>query len=135
MTIQSWLSNLNKNKKNYFSVYKHMLKIEYTRANDHFILSLKGEIDASNSVDLDAAIQEILLQGAKKILVNGTHLEYISSAGLGVFMSYLEEFQEKEIQIIIFGLMDKVHQVFIILGLDKLIAIKNTQEEALEAMA
>lgn len=112
-----------------------MLKIEYTKVNDHFILSLSGEIDASNSVDLDAAIQEILVQGAKKILVDGTSLEYISSAGLGVFMSYLEEFQEKDIQIIIFGLMDKVHQVFIILGLDKLIAIKNTQEEALEAMA
>lgn len=112
-----------------------MLKIEYSRANEHFILSLSGEIDASNSVDLDAAIQEILQQGAKKILVDGTHLEYISSAGLGVFMSYLEEFQEKEIQIIIFGLLEKVHQVFIILGLDKLIAIKNTQEEALEAMA
>lgn len=112
-----------------------MLKIEYTKLNDHFILSLSGEIDASNSVDLDAAIQEILVQGAKKILVDGTRLEYISSAGLGVFMSYLEEFQEKDIHIIIFGLMDKVHQVFIILGLDKLIAIKNTQEEAFEAMA
>ncbi|PSL02972.1 STAS domain-containing protein [Cecembia rubra] len=112
-----------------------MLKIEFTKVNDHFILSLSGEIDASNSVDLDAAIQEILEQGAKKILVDGTQLEYISSAGLGVFMSYLEEFQEKEIQIIIFGLLEKVHQVFIILGLDKLISIKNTQEEALEAMA
>lgn len=112
-----------------------MLKIEFTKVKDHFILSLSGEIDASNSVDLDKAIQEILAQGAKKILVNGTSLEYISSAGLGVFMSYLEEFQENDIQIIIFGLMDKVHQVFIILGLDKLISIKNTKKEALEAMA
>ncbi|EKB48390.1 STAS domain-containing protein [Cecembia lonarensis] len=111
-----------------------MLKIENIDQNDHIVLQLKGEIDASNSVDLDAAIQEMLNKGAKKILVDCAQLEYISSAGLGVFMSYLEEFQEKDVQIVIFGLLEKVHQVFVILGLDKLITIKTTQQDALEAM-
>ncbi|MGY6741862.1 MAG: STAS domain-containing protein [Cecembia sp.] len=111
-----------------------MLKIENIDQEDHVILQLSGEIDASNSVDLDAAIQDILEKGTKRILVDGSQLEYISSAGLGVFMSYLEEFQEKDIQIVIFGLLEKVHQVFVILGLDKLITIKSTEQDALEAM-
>lgn len=111
-----------------------MLKIESLEENDHMVLQLSGEIDASNSVDLDAAIQEILDKNAKKILVDGSKLDYISSAGLGVFMSYLEEFQEKSVRIVIFGLLEKVHQVFVILGLDKLITIKNTKQDALEAM-
>lgn len=111
-----------------------MLKIESLEENDHMVLQLSGEIDASNSVDLDAAIQEILDKNAKKILVDGSKLDYISSAGLGVFMSYLEEFQEKSVSIVIFGLLEKVHQVFVILGLDKLITIKNTKQDALEAM-
>jgi anti-sigma B factor antagonist len=111
-----------------------MLKIESLEENDHMVLKLSGEIDASNSVDLDAAIQEILDKNAKKILVDGSKLDYISSAGLGVFMSYLEEFQEKSVSIVIFGLLEKVYQVFVILGLDKLITIKNTKQDALEAM-
>jgi anti-sigma B factor antagonist len=75
-----------------------MLKIEKNIENDHSVLSLEGEIDASNSVELGSVIKEMVEGGAKNILVDCSGLEYISSAGLGVFMSYLEEFQEKRHQ-------------------------------------
>lgn len=109
-----------------------MLKIEKNIENAHSVLSLNGEIDASNSVDLDQVISEIIQGGAKNILVDCSGLEYISSAGLGVFMSYLEEFQEKNILFVIFGLQEKVFQVFNILGLDQLMTIKPNKQEALE---
>jgi anti-sigma B factor antagonist len=108
-----------------------MLNIKKIKENEHYVLVLEGEIDASNSVELDEMIQNILENGPSHIVVDGTALEYISSAGLGVFMSYLEEFQEKNIQLVIFGLTEKVHQVFIILGLNQLIPIQSTKEEAL----
>ncbi len=109
-----------------------MLKIEKNIENDHSVLILNGEIDASNSVDLDQVIKEIIQSGAKNILVDCSGLEYISSAGLGVFMSYLEEFQEKNILFVIFGLQEKVFQVFNILGLDQLMTIKPNKKEALQ---
>jgi anti-sigma B factor antagonist len=108
-----------------------MLKLATFKEKDHDILVLEGEIDASNSVELDERIQEMLENGTGKILVDGRALDYISSAGLGVFMSYLDEFEEKKIQLVIFGLSEKVHQVFIILGLNQLIPIKSTKEEAI----
>jgi anti-sigma B factor antagonist len=108
-----------------------MLQIEKNIANDHSVLSLIGEIDASNSVELDAVITEMVQGGAHNLLVDCSRLEYISSAGLGVFMSYLEEFQEKEIKLVIFGLKEKVFQVFNILGLDQLIKIRSTKQDAL----
>ncbi|WP_416171381.1 STAS domain-containing protein [Algoriphagus boritolerans] len=61
--------------------------------------------------------------GAKSIIVDGEKLDYISSAGLGVFMSYLEDFNDKGISMKICGLTPKVHEVFKILGLDQLIPI------------
>ena len=66
----------------------------------------------------------------KNILVDGSDLQYISSAGLGVFMSYLEDFNEHNILFIIYGLNEKVMNVFHILGLDQLITIKDSREEA-----
>ncbi|MCF1749538.1 STAS domain-containing protein [Mariniradius sediminis] len=108
-----------------------MLTIEKTHESPNWILKLTGEIDASNSVNVDSAIQELLKSGANNLLVDCTDLEYISSAGLGVFMSYLEEFQEKNIGMVIFGLKDKVFQVFHILGLDQLIRIKPDKSAAL----
>lgn len=100
-----------------------MLRLEKTKENQNEILSLFGEVDASNSVILDEAIQEIIASGAKSILIDGQNLEYISSAGLGVFMSYLEDFQEQAISMKICGLTPRVYEVFRILGLDQLIPI------------
>jgi anti-sigma B factor antagonist len=100
-----------------------MLRIEKTRENHSDILSLFGEVDASNSVILDEAIQELVESGSRFILIDGKHLEYISSAGLGVFMSYLEDFQENGITLKICDLVPRVFEVFKILGLDQLIPI------------
>ena len=80
---------------------------------------------------MDKAIQELSESGAKHILVDGRELEYISSAGLGVFMSYLEEFSEKGTQFSIFGLSQKVFEVFKILGLDQLIPLFSDKQEAI----
>ncbi|MCL6259183.1 STAS domain-containing protein [Aquiflexum sp. TKW24L] len=109
-----------------------MLNIEKQIENESWVLKLTGEIDASNSVELDAAMSQVVENGAKIILIDCSGLEYISSAGLGVFMSYLEEFEENNIKMAIYALKEKVFQVFHILGLDQLITIKHTKEEALE---
>jgi anti-sigma B factor antagonist len=100
-----------------------MLRIEKTTENHSEVLSLYGEVDASNSVILDEAIQKLVDSGSKSILIDGKNLEYISSAGLGVFMSYLEDFQENGISMKICDLVPRVFEVFKILGLDQLIPI------------
>jgi anti-sigma B factor antagonist len=108
-----------------------MLKIESQQENAHDILILQGEVDASNSVILDEAITQLVNAGSKSILVDGAGLEYISSAGLGVFMSYLEDFQEKEIEFKIYSLSERVFEVFKILGLDQLMNIYPDKKTAL----
>lgn len=100
-----------------------MISIETQKENGHDLLILSGEVDASNSVLLDEAIQNLINGGSKSIMVDGQGLEYISSAGLGVFMSYLEDFQEHGIILKIYSLTPRVYEVFKILGLDQLIPI------------
>ena len=110
-----------------------MLTIETQEENGHTILLLKGEVDASNSVILDEAITKMVSDGSNSILVDGSGLEYISSAGLGVFMSYLEDFQEKDIDLKIYSLSDRVYEVFKILGLDQLMSIYQDKKTALKS--
>ncbi len=100
-----------------------MLRIEKTKEDNKDILRLIGEVDASNSVLLDQSIQEVVHQGTTFLLIDGQELAYISSAGLGVFMSYLDDFSERGIRFAIFGLNEQVEEVFKILGLDRLISI------------
>lgn len=95
------------------------------------VITISGEIDASSSIDLDSAISSALKKGERKILVDCANLTYISSAGLGVFMSYLEDFEEQGIKIALYNMSDKVKSVFEILGLVDLISILSTKEEAI----
>jgi anti-sigma B factor antagonist len=105
----------------------HIKKIQEEGAE---ILAIIGEIDASSSIELDLAIAKSVSEGYKKILVDCTSLEYISSAGLGVFMSYIEELHEKNIQLVLFGLQERVLNTFSILGLADLLKIQNTKQDA-----
>ncbi len=107
-----------------------MVQIKRLQEEGIDTLVVIGEIDASSSIELDLSIAKSVGEGFKKILVDCSSLEYISSAGLGVFMSYIEEFKDKGISMVMFGLNEKVANNFSILGLADLLHICTTKEEA-----
>jgi anti-sigma B factor antagonist len=109
-----------------------MVHIKRLQENGADIIAVIGEIDASSSIELDLAIAKSVGEGFKRILVDCHALEYISSAGLGVFMSYIEEFRDKKIQMVLFGLKEKVINTFEILGLAELLHIRENKGEALK---
>lgn len=108
-----------------------MIHITRIQEGDVDILRLVGEIDASSSIELDLAIAKSVSEGFSKILVDCKSLEYISSAGLGVFMSYIDEFADKGIHMVLFGMNEKVENTFTILGLHELLKIARDKEGAL----
>ncbi len=106
-----------------------MVNIISERKNDTLIIGIDGEIDASSSIYLDNELGKAI-NDSKKILIDCKKLDYISSAGLGVFMSYIHDMEENKIKMILFGMSNKVKNVFQILGLDQLLKIVETSEEA-----
>lgn len=106
------------------------MDIKVKNKQDSYIISICGDVDASSSITLDEAMETAIKQTPTSILVDGKELSYISSAGLGVFMSYLEELREKNIFFAIYGLSEKVENVFEILGLNDLMSIVADEEEA-----
>ena len=107
-----------------------MVHIKRIQEGNVDIISVIGEIDASSSIELDLSIAKSVGEGHKNILVDCNALEYISSAGLGVFMSYIDELSDKGIKMVLFGLKEKVASTFQILGLADLLHIVNSKEEA-----
>jgi anti-sigma B factor antagonist len=107
-----------------------MVQIDTIKENDVTILNINGDVDASSSIQLDESLGAIVSNGDPKILIDCGGLNYISSAGLGVFMSYIEDVNSKNIKMALFGLNDKVMNVFEILGLDQLLTIVKTKKEA-----
>lgn len=95
------------------------------------ILDLNGELDAHTASELEAAIQKCQSDKSFQIIVNGNQLQYISSAGLGVFMAYIEDVRENGGDIKISSLQPKVFNVFDLLGFPMLFDIVDSDEEAM----
>jgi len=109
-----------------------MMNITRDIDGDYYLVKVIGEVDASSSIHLDTALGEAVESDKSKILVDCSELNYISSAGLGVFMSYIQELEVKQKQFVIFGLNDKVKNIFQILGLDQLLTIVDSEKQAKE---
>jgi len=107
-----------------------MVHIKRLQEDGADIIVVIGEIDASSSIELDLAIAKSVGEGFRKILIDCSSMEYISSAGLGVFMSYIEEFKDKKLAMVLFGMKEKVENTFTILGLADLLHIRATKQEA-----
>lgn len=96
------------------------------------VLSLNGYLDAHTAPRFEQAIQEEYDGGQFRIIVNCAGLTYISSAGLGVFMSFVEDVRAAKGDIKICSVADTVYQVFEILGFPSLFDILADQPAAVQ---
>lgn len=96
------------------------------------VLNLEGFLDAHTSVELEKAFEELLNEQKFKIIVNFEKLSYISSAGLGVFMAYIENTRQNNGDIKLCGMSDKIYNIFDMLGFPILFEIYKEQSVAVE---
>lgn len=94
------------------------------------IITLDGFVDAHTAPQFESAIQSELDAGHVRIVVDCAKLTYISSAGLGVFMSFIEEVREQNGDIKICGLAPKVRHTFEILGFPDLFEMTDALDTA-----
>ncbi|MEX0780017.1 MAG: STAS domain-containing protein [Balneolales bacterium] len=96
------------------------------------IIELRGELDAHTAAQLETALQKLIALKNYKIIVNCHELEYISSAGLGVFMAYIEDVRSLGGDIKLSNMSPKVYNVFDLLGFPTLYDILNDEADAIE---
>jgi len=99
---------------------------------DVSILDVNGFLDAHTAPDLENAFNNLIENKNFKVVVNFNGLKYISSAGLGVFMAYVETMRENNGDIKFSNLKDDVYSVFDLLGFPMLYEFYKTEEEAVE---
>ncbi|MDX2191015.1 MAG: STAS domain-containing protein [Bacteroidota bacterium] len=99
------------------------MKLTSEKSNSFIIISLDGDLDASSSLMLDSAINNALEQNEKKIVIDCTKLDYVSSAGIGVFISYLNDFESKQVYFALMNVKSNIITTLQILGLEKLVPV------------
>jgi anti-sigma B factor antagonist len=98
---------------------------------DISIINLKGFLDAHTAPTLENNFTQLINSNKYKIVVNFEDLAYISSAGLGVFMAYIESIRDNRGDIKFTNMSDKVFNIFDLLGFPLLYEIYKNEDEAI----
>lgn len=107
-----------------------------TNGNEEIpVVEIGGALDAHTASQLEETFKIFLTNQQFKFIVDFSHLDYISSGGVGLFMSIIDEVREHRGEILLVNLRPSVLRIFQILGLHKIFQILYDEEEALTRLS
>jgi len=96
-------------------------------------ISVEGFLDAHTVPEMEKVIHNLLKDGKYRLIVDFSALSYISSAGLGVFMSVIGDVKNNHGNIILIKMPPKIYKVFDLLGFTEIFSIVDDEETAINA--
>jgi anti-anti-sigma factor len=107
------------------------MKIERSAQDGVTVLSPVGRIDTTTSSMLANAMQQALDDGTRDVLVDLSGTDYISSAGLRVFLGLEKRLGNRRGRLVLCGMGQPVRQVFQLAGAMPSFTVETTRRAAL----
>ena len=85
------------------------------------LLRVSGYVDTTTSPDLERRLQALLREKRYHVVVDLTRVEYISSAGWGIFISEIREIREQGGDLKLAGMIPDVREVFDLLEFENIL--------------
>ena len=108
--------------------------IDAERANGTLIAKADGRIDSSNSREFHSELEAVVADSDAALVLDFAEVTYISSAGMRVILLVAKGLQKSGTKFALCSMDDSIREVFKISGFDKIIAIHESQAEALSAV-
>jgi anti-anti-sigma factor len=96
------------------------------------VVGIVGNLDSKSSPQAQQTLEGILAGGGKKVVIDFTALDYVSSAGLRVLLGAAKRLKVAGGGLRLFGLNETVREVFDISGFSAILAVYGTEAEALQ---
>jgi anti-anti-sigma factor len=108
------------------------LRIQLEEIEHRVILRLDGRLDAATTPILERKINTLLEEHHIHLLLDFTHVDYMSSAGMRLLLSTAKKLKAKKGNLVLFSLSDDVMEIVKMAGFDKILQICSTEKEALQ---
>lgn len=96
------------------------------------VLYLKGHLDAHQVARFEKELIRLIKENNFNILINGQDLNYITSAGMGIVMGYIDEVREKGGDIKLCSLSERVYETFDLVGFTEIYDFIQNEQVAIE---
>ena len=100
---------------------------------DISVISVGGFIDTTTSSELEESLKRLLKQGQFNIVVDLGSVNYISSAGWGIFISEIKEIRENGGDLKLAAMIGDVYEVFELLEFQTILEAFDSVGEAVDS--
>ncbi len=108
-----------------------MIQISVTRKETPLIIKLSGRLDALTAGNFEASVEEYLTETSNCPVFDVESLEYISSAGLRVFLLLIKQYESVNKRIGIISPNEMVSEVFEISGIKNFVKVFDSVDETI----
>ena len=108
------------------------MKIEVNESSAIKILHLEGALNSETARETETRLNQLIMGGNNKLVVNLNEVNYISSAGLRIFLMANKLIKKQNGALRLCCLNNTVNEVFEISGFNMIFKIFKSEEEAIE---
>jgi len=109
------------------------MEITEAREGSVVVLEVSGRVDAGTAGAFEEKVLGLIAGGTNRLVVDGSKLAYISSAGLRVFLMAAKRLTPPAGFFAVGALQAQVREVFDIAGFSSVLSIHDTRTEAVGA--
>jgi anti-sigma B factor antagonist len=110
------------------------MEITTTTHDTATVLAVTGRVDAMTAGALETALNDLIADGSRKIILDFTGLVYISSGGLRILLATAKTLHNDSDRFALCGLSHEVQKVMRLAGFTTIFAIYPTAQEASAAL-
>lgn len=111
------------------------MNIQHSNRDGITVIAPAGRIDTTTSGALEDAVRQAVDKGARDLVVDFAGVDYISSAGLRVFLVLAKRMRDLQGRLVLCGMPESVRQVFRLAGFMPLFRVEPSQEAAMARIA
>ena len=115
----------------------HKVDIHIEKVEQHpeiVMVRISGPLDTVASYTFHEKMDSLINSEIYKFIINLENLDYISSAGIGVFPGMASDVQKNKGGIVFINVPEKIYKLFDMIGLTAIFSIKATLEEAIKEL-
>jgi anti-anti-sigma factor len=101
--------------------------------NGIVVVEVEGKMNTTDSPEAGAYLDELIDEGATKILLNLSGVDFVASTGLRVILAAGKKLMAVGGKLVICGLNPTVKEVFRMSGFSQMFAVLETEAEGLAA--
>ncbi|MDT0303956.1 STAS domain-containing protein [Streptomonospora wellingtoniae] len=104
------------------------LKISSQSQGDSAVVTVRGEIDLYTAPQLQSGLVNALEDGARRLLVDMSRVEFCDSTGMSVLLSGMKRARAKEGDLVLVAPKPAVRKILEVTGLNAVFAIEDSTD-------